>query len=219
MSLAARPLPFPQSILLELPFNLRQQIVHRQFLQILRVEPFELGSIENTVRAADTFERKFLQQVGGTQKLFVAARGPADQGQKIAERLGQKSFSAVQVHVGRTMPLRETRLVGPQDQGYMRENGELRAQRSIQQHLLRRIRNVIGSADNMRDAHIDVIYDHAHLVHRLAKLFAVLAGTQQNEILDFIVGELAFSKDRVEKSRAAAGRNLEANGRLGLRRG
>ena len=96
----------------------------------------------------------------------------------------------------------------------MRKDRRFRAQRAIEQHLLRSVGNVVGAANHVSDAHIDVVDHHAHLVHGLAEFFVAFSGTQQNEILDFFVGKLAFTKDRVEKFRRFAKGNFETHRRL-----
>src|SRR5580704_12200771 len=97
---ASGPLVLPQAAALQLRFYLRQQVIDRQPLQILRVEPFQLGPVENAVGAADSSERKSLDQIPGAQEFLVTTGRPSQQRQKIAKRLGKKTLGAVHIHIG-----------------------------------------------------------------------------------------------------------------------
>jgi hypothetical protein len=75
---AGGPLGFPQAAALQLRFHLGQQLFNRQFLQKLRVEPLQLGPIENAIRPADPGQRKFLDQFRGAQEFLVATWRPSE---------------------------------------------------------------------------------------------------------------------------------------------
>ena len=66
----------------------------------------------------------------------------------------------------------------------------------------------------MRHAHINVVHHHAELVHRLPKFLVAFAGTQQDEILDFVVGKFALAEHRIGNLCRSADGNFEADGRL-----
>ena len=102
---ARGPFFLPQPILLQLTFHFRQQVFDRQLLQVLCVEPFELGAVEYAVGAAYAFKREFLKQVFRPQVLFVSTGRPAEQGKEISERFGQEALAAVHIHVGRSVAL------------------------------------------------------------------------------------------------------------------
>src|ERR1700680_3753564 len=76
---------------------------------------------------------------------------------------------------------------------------------------------MVGAANHVRDAHIDVVNPPAELIHRLTEFFVALSGAQQHEILDFIVGKFALAKNRVEKFGRAAGWHAKTNRRLSAR--
>src|ERR1700739_13910 len=105
------PLVFPESGALQLPFDVREKFFDGQLLQILCVEPLELGAIEDTVDATDAFQRKLFQQLAGAQEFFVAAGRPAEQRKKIAEGFRKKTFAAVHVDVGGAVTLGKARFV------------------------------------------------------------------------------------------------------------
>ncbi len=93
----------------------------------------------------------------------------------------------------------------------MRKNRRLRAQRAVEQHLFRGIRNVIRATNDVGDAHIDVVDDHAQLIHGLAEFLLTFSGAQQDKVLDFLVRKLAFTEHRVDKFRRFTQRNFEAH--------
>ena len=66
------------------------------------------------------------------------------------------------------MPLAQPLLVGPEDQRHVRELRHRRAERLVQQHLLRRVRDVIVAADHVGDRHVDVVDDDREVVGRVA---------------------------------------------------
>ena len=112
-----RPLRF------EFAFDRGQEFIDGQLLQILLVEPFELGAIENGVGAADAGERESLDQFGGARNSELSPR-PAEQRQEIAKGLGQKTFVAVGAHAGGAVAFGEARAVGAQDERDMGKDRE-----------------------------------------------------------------------------------------------
>src|SRR5205085_2452611 len=61
------PFGLPQAAALQFSFHFGQQFFDRQPLQILRVEPFEFGPVEDGVRAAYAFERRNSSSPPGDQ--------------------------------------------------------------------------------------------------------------------------------------------------------
>ncbi len=76
---------------------------------------------------------------------------------------------------------------------------------------------MVGAANDMRDAHIHIVHDAAHLVHGLTEIFALFPGTQQHEVFDFVIRKFTFTEHRIEELRLAANGNLEANRGLCVR--
>ena len=70
---------------------------------------------------------------------------------------------------------------------------------------------MVGPANHLRNAHVDVIDHRTELVHGLPKFFVAFAGAQQDEIFDFVVGKLALAKHRVCKIGRPANGHLKAN--------
>ena len=55
------------------------------------------------------------------------------------------------------MAFGEPRLVRPKDERHMREDGQRRAERLVLQDLLRRVGDVVRAADDMGEAHVEVV--------------------------------------------------------------
>ncbi len=183
----------------------------------MRIEPFELGPVEHGVGAAHALKRKLLQQVFCPQKLFVSAGRPAQQREKITKRFRKKTLGAVHIYIGCTVTLRKAGFVRAENQRHMRKNRRLRAQRPVEQYLFRRIRNVVGATNHVRDAHINVVDDHTELIHGLAEFLIAFSGAQQDKILDFLIRKLAFTEHRVDKFSRFTQRHFEAHRRLHAR--
>jgi hypothetical protein len=70
---------------------------------------------------------------------------------------------------------------------------------------------MVGAANYMRNAHVDIVHHRAELIHGLAKLFFSLARTHQHEILDFIIREFSFAKHGVQELGSSTHRYFETN--------
>ncbi len=150
---------------------------------------------------------------------------PVDQpssARKLRNASERKSFVAIGADAGGAVALGEARAIRAEDQRHVGEDRRRRAQGAIEQHLLRRVREMIRAADDVRDAHVDVVHHGAELIRRQRRLggLARLRRAQQNEILDLFVGDFARAEDGVVESRDLAQRHAEAHGgRLRLIRG
>src|ERR1700719_3786899 len=97
----------------------------------------------------------------------------------------------------------------------MRENRRFRFERAVKQNLFWGVGKMIGTANDMSDAHVDVIDDDTEMVHRLAKFFVALAGAEQHEIFDIVVGKFGVAENHVVESCFSADGDFEANRGLG----
>ncbi len=127
--------------------------------------------VENGVGAANAFQRKRFDQFFARQNLFTLGRRPAEQRQKISKRRGHKATIAVSRErnnfamfaLWKAWPCsaRESaagaRTVAPS-----------RAEGLVEQHLFVRVRQVILTTNDMRDAHLDVIEHHRQVVERMS---------------------------------------------------
>ncbi len=87
----------------------------------------------------------------------------------------------------------------------MREARHRRPERLVEQHLLRRVRDVVVAADDVGDAHVDVVDDDRQVVGRVA------VRPQHDEVLDHRVVELDPPVHHVVV-RGGAGRHAKADG-------
>ena len=73
---------------------------------------------------------------------------------------------------------------------------------------------MVGTANHVGDAHVDVVNDDAELIHGLAELFVAFSGAQEDEIFDFVVREFRFAKNHIGEFRHATQGNFETHGWL-----
>ena len=105
------------------------------------------------------------------------------------------------------LALRELRLVGREYEWEVREHGDGRAERFVYEHLLVRVREVILSAYDVRDAHRYVVHDDREIVERRE-----VARAQQHEVFYLGVFARLLAVDRVFEARRAFARDLQAHG-------
>ena len=87
--------------------------------------------------------------------------------------------------------LREPLLVAAEDERKVRERRHGGAERAEEQHVLRRIREVIVAARDVRDLHVDVVDDDGEVIGRIA------VGAEQDEVVDQVALELHVAADEV----------------------
>src|SRR6185369_8769296 len=99
-----------------------RELVRREPHDVLLVEPLELLGIENRIAAADTVERKQLDQLVLTEQLAVARSGrPPEQPEKVHHRFREKSLTCVFHDGRRAVTLAEALLVRTENQRHMCE--------------------------------------------------------------------------------------------------
>ena len=108
------------------------------------------------------------------------------------------------------MTLAQALLVGPENQRHVREPRDRRADRLVQQHLLRRVRDVIVAADHMRDPHLHIVGHDRQVIGGMA------VGSEDDEVLDVGAVELDRPVHQIVEARDAVG-NAE-RGRRAARR-
>ena len=167
-------------------------------MQILLVEPFELGAIENGIGSADAGKREALDQFGGAEHFSAIPAGPAEEREKIAESFRQEAFVAIGAHAGGAVAFGEAGAVGAQDERDVRKDRRLGAESAVEQDLFGRVGNVIGAANDMGDAHVDVIDNSAELVGGQGRPAAGASSrAHEDEILDFVILHFAGTEDGV----------------------
>ena len=139
------------------------------------------------------------------------ARRPAEQREEVDHPLGDVALPLVFHHRGRAVPLAQALLVGAHDERHVRELRRRRAERLVEQHLLRRVRDVIVAADDVRDRHVDVVDDDRQVIGRMA------VGAEDDEALDVLVVELDRPVHEIGERRLSRG-HLEADRALVVER-
>src|SRR6202000_3270698 len=132
---------------------------------VLSVEPRQLVIVEDGVRFGDAIEREELYEFIRAEDLAVlafsilagSAGSPSQQRQKVPESFGHYTQLLIRDHAGCTMALGKSRLVRAKNQRNMRKDGQWRIQCQILQNLLRCIRDVVRAANDMRQAHVDIV--------------------------------------------------------------
>ena len=150
-------------------FALAEQLVRAQPRQILGVEPVELLRIEHRVAAADAVERERLDQLVARHHFAIVAGRPSQQAEKIHHGVGKVSEPLVFGHRRRAMSLAEALLVGSENERHVRELRRRFAERLPEEHVLRRVRDVIVAADDVRDAHVQIVGDDRQVIGRQAR--------------------------------------------------
>ena len=102
------------------------------------------------------------------------------------------------------MPLAQTLLVRAEDERHVGKHRHRSAERVKQQHVLGRVRNVIVTADDVRDPHVDVIDHDRQVIERMA------IGSDDDEVFKVGAVELDPPMHDVVESDDAVG-HLEAD--------
>ena len=119
---------------------------------------------------------------------------PGDQpssARKFTIASGRMPCALVLHHRRRAVALAQPLLVGTENQRHVRELRHRRAERLIQQHLLRRVRDVIVAAHHVRDRHLDVVRHDRQVIRRMA------VGAEDDEVLDVGAVELDRPVDEI----------------------
>ena len=112
-----------------------------------------------------------------------AARRPADQREVVHQRLRQVAARAELGDRRRAVALRQRRVIRPHHQRQVRELRRRESERLIEQHLPRRIRDVILAANHMRDLHQRIVDHDGEVVGRPA------VRSDQHRIADDVAAE------------------------------
>ena len=170
-------------------------------LDILAVEPAELVVVKDGRRFADTGDVKRRLQLLQGEKLLIILGAPAQQGDIVDNRLRQIAVVNQIVEAGRAVTLAQLGhvafLVLAHNQRQVNVGRNLPAEGFIEQVVFRRGAEVLGAADNVRNAHGVVVNDVGEVVGRVA------VGLNQNLILQLAVLDGNLAEHRVGEGRAA----------------
>ena len=143
-------------------------------------------------------------QLVAREQLLIGAGRPAEQREEVHHRLGQVALLAYSITDVAPCRLLSRFLSGPRISGTCANCGVGRAERLEQQHLLRRVRDVIVAAHDVRDLHVEVVGDDGEVVGRVA------VGAQDDEVLDVGVVERDRAVHEIGERRGALG-HVEAD--------
>ena len=167
-------------------------------LHVVPVHPRELLGIEHAGAVADVLEREAPRQLVHRHQLGIVgrlaaagARRPADQRQVVDQRLRQVAALAELRHRRRAVALRQRRVIRPEHHREVREARRREAERAIQQHLPRRVRDVILAADHVRHLHQRIVHDDGEVVGGTA------VGADEHRIADDVGAERHFAADEI----------------------
>ena len=136
-----------------------RELAGRQPHHLLLVEPIELVGIEDRVSAADALERETVHELRLREELLVRPGRPSKQREEIDHRLGKIPKPLVLRHRRRAMTFAQALLVGAEDERHVGELRDRGSERLEEEHVLRRVRDVIVAPHDMRDLHVHVVGD------------------------------------------------------------
>jgi hypothetical protein len=189
----------PQVVLVEPPRDRAVgELVDRQLVQVLLVEPGQLVEVEHRAAERDPVPREHLDHLLQRELLAVAAERPAHRAEEVEQRLGQDADVAVVVDRHRLLALADLGLVlvGVAQERHVMEPRRLPAERPVQQDVLLGRRDPLLGADHVADLH-QVIVDHVgEVVGRQA------VGLEQHLVVDLggvardVAAQLVAERDR-----------------------
>src|SRR5664280_415431 len=140
----------------------------RNLLEVLPVQPGELLVVEARGRGSDALEREERDHLGEGHPLSVLAGRPAQEREEVIERGRQVALRLELLHARRAVALAQLLAVGAENHPEVREDGQGGAERAEQRHVLRRVREVVGAADDVGDPHRDVVHADREVVEGVA---------------------------------------------------
>ena len=195
-------------------------------LEVLGVDPAQLGFVELGRAAPEVVEVEPLQKLLAAED-FVVAVAPAQARQVVEQGIGQVAFVAVLRHRLGTVALAHFLALLVEHGGQVRIHRRLVPEGAQDVDLAWGVVDVVVAADDVRDAHVDVIDDDAKVVGRhadaaacrLALLAHLIrrAGRSRagdHQVVEFGVGDLDPALDPVVPGHHTADRVFEAQHRL-----
>src|SRR5207248_6578228 len=105
------------------------------------------------------------------------------------------------------LALRELRFVGREYERQVREGRHRSAERLVDENLLVRVREVILTAYDVRDAHLYVVNDDREVVERRE-----VAGAKEHEVFDLRVRARLLAVDGVREAGLPLARDFQTHG-------
>ena len=172
---------------------------------MLAVQPLELLGIEHAGARVHPLQRESLDQLRDGHHRRVVVKAPADEREVVDERLRQHSAVAELLHRDGAVALGELLLVGAEHHGQVRVRGRLGLEGGVDGELARRRRQQVLAADDVGDAHADVIERVREEVRRRP------VGTEDDVVAQERVVPLDPAADDVVDRARAVGRHGQAD--------
>src|ERR1035437_5914728 len=144
------------------------ETVAGQFAAVFALQPdeflkIELGVVPENLREVEAFddfgERNFFEIILGR---------PAEQAEVIVHGFGQKTFVEIRRERGAAVALAHLAAVGVQDERDVRILGRLDAEGAEEGDVLGGVAQMIFAANDVRDAHFEIVHDVDKMKHGLA---------------------------------------------------
>ena len=178
-------------------------------LEVVLVQPAQLGRVQARGLLVDVLDGEQRLELVAAEDFLVAVR-PAKPRQVIHQRMRQVALFLVGHDVGRARTLGEFGALRVEDHRHVREVRHGGTQRLVDVHLARRVVDVVVAADDVGDAHVQVVHHHREVVGGVA------VGAEDHQVVEFIVAPLDAALDLVLEHHAAADRVLEADDAVGV---
>src|SRR5207253_9450859 len=146
------------SVLAEPEEEPMRELLRRELAEIDAVHPVELWIVELRGTRAHAVERKALDKLVPGHDRRLAVGRPPEQGEEVHERFRQIPRGAKLLYASSAMPLRELLPIAAEDVRHVGVDRNLCADRLDDPDLLRGVRDVIFTADHMRDPIPDVLH-------------------------------------------------------------
>src|SRR5690606_2762473 len=193
----------------QVPFQVARDLGGIVGLQVLLVEPAELGRVHARRLGVHVLQVEQALHLLDGEDLLVAV-GPAQADQVVEQRVRQVAHVAVLHDVGGAGALAELRAVLVEDHRQVRERRRLGAQRAVDVDLARGVVDVVVAAHHVGDAHVQVVHHHGEVVGGIA------VGPEDHQVVELGVGDLDAALDLVVPGHHAVERVLQADDAVGI---
>src|SRR5919106_935738 len=185
-------------------------LVRWEVPQVDAVHPGQLLVIERRGARPHALEREALDQLVGRHDRRLVVVAPAEKREVVHERRRNVAVAAELLHGDGAVPLRELAPVHAEDVRHVRVRRRVGAQGLEEEDLLRRVRDVVLAADDVRDAGIGVVHRRGEVVRRRP------VAPEEDEVLDALVRHLDPAFHDVVPGRRAFVRRAQADRALVL---
>ena len=183
---------FPLVALLAEPGEERARVFLRgERAHVDAVQVVELVVVEDRGARADPLEGEEPDEVVAAEDLGAIVVAPAEEREVVEERGRVVAVVPELLHRDGAVPLGELLAVGPVDVAEVRVRGRLRAERLEDADLLRRVRDVVLAADDVRDPVEPVLDGRGEVVGRTP------VGPDRDEVLELLARDFDVPADEI----------------------